>query len=337
MLALTYSSTRTVDGLQKLWQNDTEVFSLSLLFISAFWSMATLIRGPLSQVTLAKGGLLNLKGKLLLAFFFTIGAIARVTAILFCLAPSLGLFNLIWHYKKGSIPIRSGDKKIYDVINKKSITFEAVWKPIKKLTDLTVVGPIGASLLLFITFLLIFFFAFCILKKFSKKIRTEKSLSAKMFHILSLPITISPFKDFDECAMEMTLTKDNESAFKENMITLKQSLKKELGSLLILSGLANILLCIPLWLLSVNIALRNNFLDDYFHPLSEEAESTKMAIKLTWTSVALCLLTPLAQTALLWLYYEYGHPWCLVWRNLKKNTKLKETLEMDFKSSKENA
>jgi len=123
--ALKFSNTKTVGCLESLIVKD----NIFLLLISACWSIISIILGYLQSVAKLKNGFLPVQGKLILSLFVLISCIARICGIIAFFVPSLGLMNVLMHWKMGKLNISSSYSDfVYDIHSNGTITtFEEVW------------------------------------------------------------------------------------------------------------------------------------------------------------------------------------------------------------------
>lgn len=127
------SSTSTVKGLESSIVNSE---NQSLLILSTIWSLRSLIFGHLKCFVLDKDGFAPFKAKLTMLLYFTISICTRILAIVLFVAPVLGLFDLLGHWKFGSIPIQpNSDHSVdYDIRFVDGVlkfeSMEDYWKPI---------------------------------------------------------------------------------------------------------------------------------------------------------------------------------------------------------------
>ncbi len=75
-------------------------------------------------------------GKLLQTTFATLSILARILSVLLFFAPSLGLGNLLMHWKMGKLSI-DNEFDVFDVQNGTKIYFKDVWIQTPKYTSYT--------------------------------------------------------------------------------------------------------------------------------------------------------------------------------------------------------
>lgn len=123
---LKFSSTNTVSGFQNLlaglnfkdliftmskchstfclfFQGD----NLELIAIFTIISVVSIVLGSLKFYSLNKEETMTLKGKALISGFVMLSLIARIVAIIFYFSPTLGLLNLLGHWKRGKFSMDS--------------------------------------------------------------------------------------------------------------------------------------------------------------------------------------------------------------------------------------
>jgi len=303
LVALRFTKTATVGGLQDLFSSGSD--NTALIVLSAIWSCKSLITGQLAYWVSLKNGFVLVKGKILLALYFILSVFSRIIAFLFYLAPSMGLFNILAHWKMGSIPF-TGKKRfntdfIYDVeISReevKNILVKSVWVPLTDPTDLT-----QYSLQTFYLYLVVF----CILHWVLLTVlsRFMDNGSGRLLDIINTLVFPPITYDWDTQQKE-------EISFEEKW----EKSKRGIFIFHILYFMENVFLCVPIFILSSNINTRNIFHAQLFPLLQEERASTQMAALLGLAPVGFAVASAL-QVSLMFLYYRIGHPWQAIW-NLK--------------------
>jgi hypothetical protein len=123
--ALKFSNTKTVGCLESMIVKD-DTF---ILFISACWSIISITLGYLQSVAMIKGNFLPILGKLILSIFVFLSCIARLFGIIAFFIPSLGLMNVLMHWKMGNLKTSSiYSDFIYDTHSNGTITpIKEVW------------------------------------------------------------------------------------------------------------------------------------------------------------------------------------------------------------------
>ena len=123
--ALKFSNTKTVGCLESMIVKD-DTF---ILFISACWSIISITLGYLQSVAIMKGDFSPVLGKLILSLFVFLSCIARLFGIIAFFVPSLGLMNVLMHWKMGNLSTNSlYSDNIYDTHSNGTITsFNEMW------------------------------------------------------------------------------------------------------------------------------------------------------------------------------------------------------------------
>ena len=240
----------------------------ALIVLSAIWSCKSLITGQLAYWVSLKNGFVLVKGKILLALYFILSVFSRMIAFLFYLAPSMGLFNLLAHWKMGSIPF-TGKKRFntdliyYDVEisseEVKNILVKSVWVPLTDPTDLT-----QYSLQTFYLCLVVFCILHSVLLTFLSRFMDNRR--GRLLDIINTLVFPPITYDWDTQQKE-------EISFEDKW---KKS-KKGIFIFHILYFMENVFLCVPIFILSSNINNRNIFHAQLFPLLQEERASTQMA------------------------------------------------------------
>jgi hypothetical protein len=321
VVLLKYSQTTTVTGLQELFAGG----DLSFLVISAIWSVISIVLAPTNSAVTSKNGFMPFLGKIILAFTNLLSISTRLFAIILYFAPALGLLNLLQHFRFGNLPV-TPTPKLYDVTHNGTILkFSDAWLPIKSYEELTFFN-LNVYYSAFLILIAIHYINVTIIKyRFSINFGKRKQLTDKIFHVLTQLHSPSNYTDWDE-------TED--STYEENW----KKVKKEMKSLILLFTVEHILMCIPLWILSYSISVRNQYLAQYFPMLEEEKNATELG----YTLSVLCPLVFAAfgyfQFQLFLIYHKHAHPWSeiLFPKETKENRKKKPTskandVEQSFK------
>eukprot|EP00092_Neocalanus_flemingeri_P028074 GFUD01030481.1.p1 GENE.GFUD01030481.1~~GFUD01030481.1.p1 ORF type:complete len:932 (-),score=145.52 GFUD01030481.1:109-2904(-) len=305
LVALLFTQTATVGGLQDLFTTGSD--SIFLIVLSAVWSTKSLVTGHLAQWVGRKNGFVAMKGKILLSTYFILCIMSRLLAFLLYLAPSMGLLNLLGHWKMGSIPFVDGKSPlIYDVeiveSELKKTNLQSVWRPLTDYSDLT-----GNSLQMIYLGLIIFFTIhwalIALIRRNTLKLLTP---TGRFLYILNTLVCPPQCLEWDEF-------KERQGSFGENW----QKTKLDILSIHALYFSEHVLLCLPIFILNSKISVRNSFHTNWFSILQMERTSTQVAALLGAAPAAFAILTCL-QVALLYLYYKVGHPWQGIW-NLEQN------------------
>jgi len=305
LVALRFTKTATVGGLQDLFSSGSD--STVMIVLSAIWSCKSLVTGQLAYWVSDKNEFILVKGKIILAAYFILGVISRMVAFLVYFAPSLGLFDLLAHWKMGSIPFygknRFNTDFIYDVksngTNANNVWVRSVWVPLTDPTDLT-----QSSLQTFYLCLVVFFILHWLLLILLSRFMNNRGVTGIINSLVFPPITY-----------EWDTQQNEEVSFKDRW----QKTKTGIFIFHFLYFLENVFLCVPIFILSCNINTRNIFHAQLFPILEEERYSTQMAALLGLAPVVFAVSSAL-QVSLLFLYHRVGHPWQAIWR-LKQQEK----------------
>jgi len=189
LILLKFSTTNTVTGFQDFFAG-REVTFLSLY---ALWSHFSIVLGYVNALTIQKGQFMPMIGKLSIALFSFTSLFGRVSAVIVYFSPSLGLMDLLMHWKMGNKVVvkvfetRDAEYKlIYDVnVTGNPIYFEDMWKPINNYTELTILD-LETYYKIFLGFVLFHFVAMFIVKVVHADVFfSEQRLQSKFFNILS--------------------------------------------------------------------------------------------------------------------------------------------------------
>jgi hypothetical protein len=123
-----------VTGLHTLWTSGR----IDLILLSAALSLFSLTRGHVKHITAEKNNFLPMTGKLLQMTFAILSILSRILSILLYFAPTLGLANLLMHWKMGQLTVADGyPGLVFDVQNGTEIYFKDVWIQTPKYTSFT--------------------------------------------------------------------------------------------------------------------------------------------------------------------------------------------------------
>lgn len=180
LIAIKYShSVSTSTNLEELFVGN----EVTLLVLSALWSILSLIRGHLSSLTVKKEIVPSLTGQLVFFCFILSSLLVRIFAILLFFVPPLGLFDLLMHWNFGKMS--TGGSFIYDVYeNGTVIPFRAAWIQIQNYDELTGL-KLETYYQIFVALACCHFIAIAVLKlKFSRKFKSKKDICLKIFHLI---------------------------------------------------------------------------------------------------------------------------------------------------------
>ena len=148
----------------------------------------------------AKNGFLPLKGKVILLLFHFISTMTSFTSTLL-FAPSLGLFNLMWHWRLGTVK-GSIENMVYDIKRDPGndtfypVFFKELWQPIKQgqMMPLSFIYCVAA----FMTLAALHMLRIHQIKSKSSKGFASAKWTCQIHNILLNMVTVLPFKDWDE-------------------------------------------------------------------------------------------------------------------------------------------
>jgi hypothetical protein len=106
--------------------------------LSAALSLFSLTHGHVKHIAAEKNNFLPMAGKLLQMAFAILSILARILSVLLYFAPTLGLANLLMHWKMGQLAVADGyPGLVFDVQNGTEIYFKDVWIQTPKYTSFT--------------------------------------------------------------------------------------------------------------------------------------------------------------------------------------------------------
>ena len=195
MLFFIFSDTATVVQLSKDFGDITTLIQNSCW--SILLSIMSILIGEIHQVAASKNDFLSLRGKSLLAFFSLTAVLIRLSAILLFFEPSLGLMNLLMHWKMGQKEADSG--VIFDVIGGEEIEFKNVWTSTPNYTDYTIYS-LKTYYVTFIIFAVIhLIFVYAVKMILSEGFHKAGNHFEKIYHVLTQLYIPTNFKDWDMC------------------------------------------------------------------------------------------------------------------------------------------
>ena len=291
------TATKTIHGIVEAISNE----DIGFLLLSSLWSFISITLSEIRWQASLKNHFLPIKGKLILGFHFILAVLCRISAVILFFTPSMGLLNILQHWKMGQLEVLESRLK-YEVFENETVTnLIDVWQKIESPSNLTI-WSLQTCYIIFIAFLLFHQMFVFLIKCFNVANFTQrKDKFKKFFYIITQFFCPKIYQDWDE---HVSTFEDVEQRY--------QKVKKELKALLMLFTLENVFMCTPIWILSYNIYQRNIFLDKFFAQLDEEIWSTKLSFALSLTCPIVFITSPFVQFWLFDLYNKNGHPWCML-------------------------
>lgn len=270
--ALIFTHTQTVDGLQQLYADENKEW----IILSALFSMRSITVGFQGWIENQKRSTLSTSGKLFLELYALLSILCRLSAILLFFAPSLGLLNILMHWKMGAIPgiynivehfskladprkskfyvyFRAGYHELGELPNLEtindlltdSVNFNPEWKGIDSYQNLTVFSLQTYYICFLIGIIFHFIVVYTIKHFFGLGFSRQSSVKVldKVLNVIDQLVIPSTFKDWDD------EDEDENEDFKE----IWKKVSREMKSLLLLFSIENILLLIPLFILMQSI------------------------------------------------------------------------------------
>jgi hypothetical protein len=278
--------------------------SIHLIVLSAIWSFSSLVIGFLQYTTLNKGNFLPLVGRATLASFAVLSLIARLSAVVLYFAPALGLMDLLGHFVMGNLTTTS-TVLVYDF----SVKFNEAWDPFK-LDNYTKLTTFNLEVYYIVFLFLIFLHYFCLtLVKYFSAIgfKSRNDLTKKIFHVMTQLVFPANYKDWDDLDDSEILQNFSKVCFEKKLLV---------G----LFAVENLILCIPMFILSSNIGQRNSEMEEFFPQVIEEKVSTRVAYTLSVVFPIFYSVLPFLQYYIFICYNKFGHPWSKILNSeLKKS------------------
>jgi len=182
LILLKFSDTSTVTGFQDLFASKEVLF----LTLSALWSNISIVLGNVNASIIKKNNFMPKLGKLLTALFSLISHFGRVSAVVLFFSPSLGLMNLLLHWKMGYNLVKINSQLlIYDAnATDDFVFFENMWRPMQNISELTILS-LETQCKIFLGLVILHFLAmFTIKVVFSMSFSVHQNMTEKIFHIL---------------------------------------------------------------------------------------------------------------------------------------------------------
>ena len=299
------TETGTVEGLEHLFTPRNKY----LMYVSAAWSILTIIRMNVTLDSLKKDNFQPFVGFCFSLALYSLSYCSTIGASLFFFAPSLGLFNLLEHFKMGNKTASS--TTFYDVVSNSThhriILMQEVWQPLTSYEDIThfslrshyIAFACGIILHILVVALVKFLLWKLLLKS------KEDNILMRILHALSLFGKSVPFQD-----LTRTLPlKSTRNDMRKALMAIKLEFLAVLGILVV----ENIVLCIPVWIAWYNINVRTQYLEEYFPPLESEKRAHSFIQLIGISLPAMHILFGIGQWFLFKLYLTKGHPWARIW------------------------
>jgi hypothetical protein len=182
LILLKFSETSTVTGFQDLFASK----EVLLLALSALWSNMSIVFGTVNASIVKKNQFMPKLGKLLITLFSLVSHFGRVAAVILFFSPSMGLMNLLMHWKMGNKLVKENlQALIYDVEKTNVlIGFERMWKPVQDVSELTILS-LETQCKIFLGLVVFHYLAMFIIKfVYSNGFSIHQSKTEKMFHII---------------------------------------------------------------------------------------------------------------------------------------------------------
>ncbi len=183
LIALKLTKSGSVSGFQELLAGNSNFI---LLVLSALWSVFSIISGFMQRKIIQKNHYMPFTGMGIQLSYASLAMICRFLACVNFFAPSIGLFNLLRHWKMGNLNfVTQNDLFLaHDVTeNGTLVDIRAAWTQIKSYEELTVY-KLDVYYIVFLSFILIHFcIATAIKLKSSKEFKSRKDYLKKILHI----------------------------------------------------------------------------------------------------------------------------------------------------------
>ena len=292
------TETKTFEGLQELITNDNDF----LLIASAIWSLQSLVRGSVLSENLIHDEILSLTAQLILGLSYLLAYVTRIIAITLVFTPSLGLFNVLNHWKFGKI--KAMPNAVFDTIHHQNGTIEVVtlkeaWKTVKNPETLNILslGDCYISILIGLVFHILL--TVLVKSKFHRKFTRLTNFPSKIVHLISQSTKPSIYLELNDLML-----KTGQEVTKSLI-----SMKKEYSLMTLLFIMEHLLMCVPIWILHFQIYERTQYLEKYFPPLEKEIASYNVVAWLTVIMPVFFIISGYLQMFLFKFFYQSAHPW----------------------------
>ena len=308
LTVLTMTETSTVEfGHMMLKDFDDEVNrgSSTMLICLAAISVFRIPRGYVGYTAAYMYDFFPFKASLVSHVYFGLHVFTRLSAILFCMAPCLGLFDLLFHWQETQITWKEDLNNHLVLPNGTAVHSTHIWAK----QHYTVYSGLTKTwyaaiffLLVFLHFILTFMIKRTFSMHFKQKLPEKGKLSNRFWHVLAQFISPLFSQDWSD---KKTLV-DKQKCWLE--------IRNEFWAMHFLFFIENLLLCIPIFCLYSAIEGRNEHLGQFLPPELDEIHSTKRINFLVWFAPTLVGSSALLSHLTLYFYYYYCHPWAQLFR-----------------------
>ena len=177
-----FSETATVTGLHELFVGGNVV----LIVTSSVWSSISILLSHLRGLATKKQFVMSARCFLVQFSFVATSLLCRLFAVVAFFSPALGLFDLMHHWKIGSMEFWYADALIIDVTDDGDpITAEKVWHQLESYSDMTV-WTLGTFFKAFVGLFIVHLVVVSSVKiKFAENFFSAKGIRKKLLHILN--------------------------------------------------------------------------------------------------------------------------------------------------------
>lgn len=181
-----------------LWTSDG---NFDAMIISAALSIISLSFSAVQKVLAEKNNFVSWAGIVFVFIFATASVLVRLFAVLLYLAPSLGLANLLNHWKLGKLGV--GELEDHSHVEEdKKINFSEGWKQSPNFTDYTLFSLTFYYIIFLGVIISHFILVFLIKMKFAQGFRSKQNLKEKFFHLSTQMFIPTNYKDWDSEDLE---------------------------------------------------------------------------------------------------------------------------------------
>ena len=249
LLLLNRTDTPTTGGLETIFDKGKTWDANTVLAFSVSWSLFSTIKTHTNVVILEKG-FCPTTSKLVILAWATFATLRRILSLVTLFIPSMGLCNILHHWKWEQVPFQSAKSIISpeDKISLFGLNETVLWSELDR-WDYTSETPsppnystytlltLQQTFIILIVLSFIQFMAIFILKRhISKDFRQEEHKTNLILHTLENLNFASPFKDWDDGDHPKEQLRERAITVRSEMIWTQA-----------INFLATILMVVPLW------------------------------------------------------------------------------------------
>ena len=182
LTALKFSQTAMVTGMQDLLVGR----DILLVIVSSIWSFISILRTYVQCSAIKKEAAFSFRRFLVHFSFGAMCVFFRITGVILFFAPALGIFNLMHHWKIGSLIFFEKRILVVGVADDGTlISAKNIWEQMKSYSDL-IIWELDVYFKAFLAIIVIHFVCVTLIKvRFSKNFWSRKNVLDKVLHVLN--------------------------------------------------------------------------------------------------------------------------------------------------------